>query len=57
MVENLQQLEDDGESFDRSRRLAYLPQEDFFFNEDEYCQLVGHTKLRASKGETFAADR
>ena len=38
VVENLQQLEDDGESFDTIEDiwLDYPSKEDFFFNEDEY---------------------
>ena len=38
VVENLQQLEDDGESFDTIEDIwpDYPSKEDFFFNEDEY---------------------
>lgn len=38
VVENLQQLEDDGESYDSIEEiwLDYPTNEDFFFNEDEY---------------------
>ena len=38
VVENLQQLEDDGESFDTIEDIwpDYPFKEDFFFNEDEY---------------------
>lgn len=38
VVENLQELEDDGEIFESIEDiwLDYLSQEDFFFNEDEY---------------------
>ena len=38
VVENLQQLEDEGENYDNIEEIwpDYPTKEDFFFNEDEY---------------------
>ena len=40
VVENLQQIEDDQESYDTIEDIwpDYPSKEDFFFNEDEYCR-------------------